>query len=42
MEPKIKAVLQFIEAGGNEALITDPENIKRALEGKTGTRIRGD
>jgi carbamate kinase len=42
MEPKIEAILQFIEAGGKEALVTDPENIQRALDGKTGTRIRGD
>jgi carbamate kinase len=26
-------------SGGREALITDPENLERALEGKTGTRI---
>jgi carbamate kinase len=42
MEPKMKAVLQFLEAGGEEALITDPENIERALQGETGTRIRAN
>jgi carbamate kinase len=39
MEPKIKAVLQYFEQGGKEALITNPENIERALRGETGTRI---
>ncbi len=39
MEPKIKAIVQFLEQGGKEALITNPENISRALKGKTGTRI---
>jgi carbamate kinase len=28
-----------LERGGKEALITDPENIERALRGETGTRI---
>ncbi|MFQ5575423.1 MAG: carbamate kinase [Anaerolineae bacterium] len=39
MAPKIQAVVNFLERGGSEALITNPENIKRALAGKTGTRI---
>lgn len=39
MEPKIKAIVQFLEQGGKEALITNPENIGRALKGETGTRI---
>jgi carbamate kinase len=39
MEPKIKAILGYLERGGKEALITDPENIGRALAGETGTRI---
>ena len=39
MEPKIKAIIGFLERGGKEALITDPANIERALAGKTGTRI---
>ncbi|RLI61304.1 MAG: carbamate kinase, partial [Candidatus Thorarchaeota archaeon] len=42
MLPKIKASVQFIERGGNEALITDPPNITRALRGETGTRIVPD
>jgi carbamate kinase len=39
MAPKMRAVVQFLEAGGKEALITDPRNIERAIAGETGTRI---
>ncbi len=39
MEPKVKAVIRYLEAGGKEALITDPAHITEALQGKTGTRV---
>jgi carbamate kinase len=39
MYPKIKAIIDFLEGGGKEALITNPENIERALVGETGTRL---
>jgi carbamate kinase len=39
MLPKIKAIVWFLEQGGEEAIITSPENIARALKGETGTRI---
>ena len=39
MAPKIQAVIWFLEAGGKQALITNPENIGRALKGETGTWI---
>ena len=39
MQPKIEAILKFMDKGGKKALITDPEHIKDALEGKTGTWI---
>jgi carbamate kinase len=42
MGPKIEAVIRYLENGGREALITNPENIERALEGTTGTRITRD
>ncbi|MFH1958406.1 MAG: carbamate kinase [bacterium] len=42
MLPKIEAIIRFIENGGKEALITSPEKIEEALEGKTGTRIVPD
>ena len=42
MAPKIQAILWFLEAGGKQALITDPRNIGRALKGETGTWIVPD
>ncbi len=39
MAPKIEAILNYLSQGGKEALITNPENIGRALKGETGTRI---
>ena len=39
MLPKIQAILRFMENGGKKALITNPEHIIDALEGKTGTWI---
>jgi carbamate kinase len=39
MGPKIEAVINFLENGGKKALITNPENIERALRGKSGTLI---
>jgi carbamate kinase len=39
MAPKIQAVIWFLEGGGKQALITNPENIGRALKGETGTLI---
>ena len=39
MAPKIQACIWFLEAGGKQALITNPENIGRALKGETGTLI---
>ncbi len=39
MAPKIQAIIWFLEAGGKQAIVTNPENIGRALKGETGTRI---
>ncbi len=39
MAPKMEAVIGYLERGGGEALITNPENLERALRGETGTRI---
>jgi carbamate kinase len=39
MAPKIQAIIWYLEAGGKQALITNPENIGRALRGETGTWI---
>lgn len=42
MAPKIQAIIWFLENGGKQALITNPENIGRALKGETGTWIVPD
>lgn len=39
MAPKIQAIVNFLEAGGTHAIVTDPPNIPRALAGETGTHI---
>ena len=39
MEPKILAVLEYLSRGGKEAIITNSENMSRALKGESGTRI---
>lgn len=39
MAPKIQAVIWFLENGGKQALITNPENIGRAIQGETGTWV---
>lgn len=42
MAPKIQAIIWFLEAGGKQALITDPQHIGAALKGQTGTWIVPD
>ena len=39
MEPKIRAVIDFLEGGGRQAIITTPRNIESALAGDAGTHI---
>jgi len=39
MGPKIEAAIDYLKGGGKEVLITTPENLVDAIEGKTGTRI---
>jgi carbamate kinase len=39
MKPKIEAVIEFLESGGKQALITDPQHLVAALDGKSGTWI---
>ena len=41
MAPKIQSAIWYLENGGKQALITNPENIGRALKGETGTWISG-
>lgn len=39
MAPKVQAIVWYLEAGGKQAIITNPENIGKALKGETGTLI---
>jgi carbamate kinase len=39
MRPKIEAVIEFLEAGGEKAIITSPENLLKAVKGEEGTTI---
>ncbi len=39
MYPKVEAAIDFVHNGGPRAIITNPQNITRALHGETGTRI---
>lgn len=41
MGPKVRAVIQFLKAGGRRALITDAESLTDALEGRGGTHFIG-
>src|SRR5512138_1247098 len=37
MGPKIEAVIRFLKAGGRRAMITNPETLPQAVEGRGGT-----
>jgi carbamate kinase len=39
MKPKIEAIINFLENGGEKAIITSPENLLSAFKGKAGTTI---
>ncbi|MDR3672999.1 MAG: carbamate kinase [Holophaga sp.] len=39
MLPKIQAVVDFLEGGGARAIITDPQHLAAALQGKAGTSV---
>jgi carbamate kinase len=39
MGPKIEAAVQFVQASGQQVLITDVEHLREALEGKDGTVV---
>ncbi len=42
MAPKVEAVLQFLRGGGRRAVITSPEHLEAALDGRTGTQVVPD
>ena len=39
MKPKIEAIIQFLEGGGEKAIITSPQNLLKAIRGESGTTI---
>jgi len=41
MGPKIQAVINFLKQGGRRALITDPDSLPLAIEGRAGTHFIG-
>lgn len=42
MGPKVDAIVEFLEAGGATGVITNPQNLGRAMAGQTGTWIVPD
>jgi len=42
MEPKVQAIVEYLESTGGRAIVTNPENVERALAGKTGTHFSVD
>ncbi len=39
MGPKVQAAINFLENGGKRVIITSPEKIRQAMEGKAGTLV---
>jgi carbamate kinase len=39
MGPKMESALDFLSQGGRRVLITQPESLGEALEGRSGTHI---
>ena len=39
MGPKVEAAIEFLEGGGEHAVVTDLEHLASAVDGKAGTRI---
>jgi carbamate kinase len=42
MAPKIQAIVNYLSNGGTAAIVTNPENVARALHGETGTLFTRD
>jgi carbamate kinase len=40
MGPKVDAVLRFIAAGGRQAIVTSPDRLVAAMDGRAGTHVR--
>jgi len=41
MGPKVEAIIAFLRAGGRRGLITDPDSLESALDGRAGTHFVG-
>jgi carbamate kinase len=41
MGPKIEAVIRYLRGGGRRALITNPESLPQAIDGRAGTHFVG-
>jgi carbamate kinase len=39
MGPKVKAAVMYLEGGGREVIITDPNHLTPALDGRAGTHV---
>ncbi len=39
MKPKVQSAIDFLERGGQRVIITNPENLLRAVHGETGTHM---
>ena len=39
MQPKIEAALEFLDAGGEEVIVTQPHDLEEAMRGEQGTHI---
>lgn len=39
MAPKVESVIDFLDAGGREAIVTSPDRLLDAIEGKAGTHV---
>ena len=41
MGPKVEAIVHFLQAGGKRGLITSPNQLADALDGRAGTHFVG-
>ena len=39
MQPKVEAIVEYLENTGGRAIVTDPPNVEAALAGRTGTHF---
>ena len=42
MGPKIEAALRYLDGGGTRVVITSPDQLEDAVEGRAGTIIEGE